>query len=91
MRRQTVGEVDAPAIEELTAGGDGDEHRRVTVLGHAHGRYLLRSRVRHVLLPAPGDSKFWNSARVKPLGEAAGAAPAPAHGPRLAARREPPR
>jgi len=39
VRRQTaIGEVDAPAIEELAAGRDSDEHRRVTVLGDADGR-----------------------------------------------------
>jgi hypothetical protein len=36
--RQTAGEIDASAIEELAAGRDGDEHRRVTVLGNADGR-----------------------------------------------------
>jgi hypothetical protein len=44
VRRQTaIGEVDAPAIEELAAGRDSDEHRRVTVLGDADGRGSLRS------------------------------------------------
>jgi hypothetical protein len=39
VRRQTaIGEVDAPAIEELAAGRDSYEHRRVTVLGDPDGR-----------------------------------------------------
>jgi hypothetical protein len=51
VRRQTaIGEVDAPAIEELAAGRDSDEHRRVTVLGDADGRGSLRSSSRHVFL-----------------------------------------
>jgi hypothetical protein len=49
VRRQTaLGEVDAPAIEELAAGGDSHQHRRVTVLGNADGRGSLRSSFRHV-------------------------------------------
>lgn len=50
VRRQIAGEVDAPAIQELAAGSDSDEHRRVTVLGDADGR-MLHSRFRYVLLP----------------------------------------
>ena len=50
VRRQTAGEVDAPAIQQLAAGRDSDEHRRVTVLGGTGGR-VLHSRFRHVLLP----------------------------------------
>ena len=51
MRRQTaIGEVDAPAIEELAARCDSNEHRRVTVLGDADGRGSLRSSSHHVLL-----------------------------------------
>jgi hypothetical protein len=41
VRRQTVGEFDAPAIEKLAAGRDSYEHRRVTVFGHADGRLML--------------------------------------------------
>jgi len=53
VRRQTaIGEVDAPAIEELAAGRDSDEHRRVTVLGDADGRSSLRSCSRHVFPPS---------------------------------------
>jgi hypothetical protein len=52
VRGQTAGEVDAPAIEELTAGRDSDEHRRVTVLCHADGRRTLHSRFHQVLLPS---------------------------------------
>ena len=38
VRRQTaIGEVDAPAIEELAAGRDGDEHSRMTVFGVSPG------------------------------------------------------
>jgi hypothetical protein len=37
-RKAAVGELDAPAVEELAVGRDGDEHRRVTVLGDADGR-----------------------------------------------------
>jgi hypothetical protein len=51
VRRETaIGELDAPAINELAAGDDGDEHRRVTVLGDADGRGSLRSSSRHVFL-----------------------------------------
>ena len=50
VRRQTMSEVDAPPIEELTTALDSDEYRRVTVLGDANGRCMLRSRFRHVLL-----------------------------------------
>jgi hypothetical protein len=35
VRRQTASKVDAPAIQELTAGRHGDEHGRVSVLGDA--------------------------------------------------------
>ena len=45
MRRQTaLGEVDAPAIKELAAGHDSNEHSRVTLLGDADGRDSLRVR-----------------------------------------------
>jgi hypothetical protein len=51
VRRQTaIGQVDAPAIEELAAGRDGDEHRRVAVLGDADDRGSLRSASRHAFL-----------------------------------------
>src|SRR5262245_54824802 len=41
VRRQSgLGQVDAPAIEELAAGRDGDEHRRVAVLDDADGSSL---------------------------------------------------
>ena len=51
VRRQTaLGEVDAPAIEQLAAGRDRDEHRRVTVLDDADAGGSLRSSSRHVLL-----------------------------------------
>jgi hypothetical protein len=53
VRRQTaIGEVDVPAIEELAAGRDSDEHRRVTVLGDADGRGSLCSCSRHVFPPS---------------------------------------
>lgn len=49
VRRQTaIGEVNAPAIEEIAAERDSDEHRRVTVLGHADCRGSLRSPSCHV-------------------------------------------
>jgi hypothetical protein len=48
--RQIAREVDAPAIEELAAGPDSDEHSRVTVLGDADGRRMLHFRFRHLLL-----------------------------------------
>jgi rhodanese-related sulfurtransferase/DNA-binding transcriptional ArsR family regulator len=38
VRRQAGRQVDAPAIEELAAGRDRDEHRRVAVLDDADGR-----------------------------------------------------
>ena len=51
MRRQTaIGEVDAPAIKELAAGHDSNEHSRVTLLGDADGRDLLCSSSRQVFL-----------------------------------------
>ncbi len=51
VRRQTaIGEVDAPAIEELAAWRDSNKHRRITVLGDADGRGSLRSSSRHVFL-----------------------------------------
>jgi hypothetical protein len=51
VRRQiAIGQVDAPAIEQLAAGRDSDEHRRVSVLGDADGRGSLRSSSRHVFL-----------------------------------------
>ncbi len=51
VRRQTaISEVDAPAIEELAAGRDSDEHRRVTVLGDADG-----SGSQHHVKPVPQE------------------------------------
>ena len=46
-RQPAIREVDVPAIEELAAGRDGDEHRRVGVLGDADGRGSLCSSARH--------------------------------------------
>jgi hypothetical protein len=58
MRWQTAtGEVNAPAIEQLAAGYDSDEHRPVTVLGDADGRGSLRSPSRHVF--SRPDSAAW--------------------------------
>jgi hypothetical protein len=45
-----IGEVDAPSIEELAAGRDGNEHRRVAVFGNANDRCSLRSSFRHAFL-----------------------------------------
>jgi hypothetical protein len=43
MRRQTaIDELDAPAVEELAAERDGDEHRGATVLRDADVRGWLR-------------------------------------------------
>jgi hypothetical protein len=54
VRRQTaIGEVDAPAIEQLAAGRDSDEDRRVAVLGDTDGGGSLRASSRHVLDNAP--------------------------------------
>lgn len=50
VRRKTVSEIDAPAIENVAAGGDRDEHRRIAVLGDADGRGSLRSCSRHPVL-----------------------------------------
>ena len=48
VRGQTaIGEVNAPAIEEVATGRDGDEHGRVTVLRDADGRGSLRSSSSH--------------------------------------------
>ena len=59
VRRQTVGEIDAPAIEELTAGCDSDEHGRVTVLGDANDCCMLHWRFHHVpLLSTPGIEPY---------------------------------
>jgi len=45
-----------PAIEELTTGRQGDEHRRITMLGYPDGRRLLaRSRFRHEPLRLAGS------------------------------------
>lgn len=50
VRRKTVSEIDAPAIENVAAGGDRDEHRRIAMLGDADGRGSLRSCSRHPVL-----------------------------------------
>ena len=51
VRRQiAIGEVDAPAIEELAAWRDSDEDYRVNVLRDADGRGSLRSSSRHAFL-----------------------------------------
>jgi len=51
VRRQiAIGEVDAPAIEELAAGRDSDQHCRVAVLRDADRRGSLRSSSRHAFL-----------------------------------------
>ena len=42
VRRQSVREIDAPAVEELTVGRDRDEDRRVAVLGDADGGCMMR-------------------------------------------------
>src|SRR5688500_8688043 len=53
VRRETaIGAVDTPAIEELAAWGDSDEHRRFTLLSDADGRGSLRSSLRHGVLLA---------------------------------------
>jgi hypothetical protein len=44
MRRQTAGEIDVSTIEQVAAGRERDEHRRVSVLGDPHGRRVLCSR-----------------------------------------------
>ena len=59
VRRQTaIGQVDAPAIEELAGGRDSNEHRRVTVLGNADGRGSPCSSFRHAFLlrASPADA-----------------------------------
>jgi hypothetical protein len=60
VRRQTVGEIDASAIEKLAAGRDSYEHRRVTVFGDADGRLMLYLRFR----PPIGISVFSDSSRL---------------------------
>jgi hypothetical protein len=66
VRRQTgIGEVDATAIEKLTARRNSDEHRRVPMLDDADGRGSLRSSSRHVFLP-PGDRKYVSRGPVSP-------------------------
>jgi hypothetical protein len=52
---QTMREVDAPAIEELAARRDRDEHRRVAVLGDTDGGSLVLSRSRYVVPPGSRD------------------------------------
>ena len=51
VRRQTLGQVDASAIEELTTGAHGNKYRRVAVLGDADGGSLLDSPFCHAFLP----------------------------------------
>jgi len=63
-RQTTIGEVDAPAIEELAAGHDRDEHRRLTVLGDADGRGSLRSSFRHVFLLPPFTHSGQRTSRI---------------------------
>jgi hypothetical protein len=46
-RQAAIGELDAPAVEELAAGRDSYEHRRVAVLSDADYRGPLRSSSRH--------------------------------------------
>jgi hypothetical protein len=56
VRRQTAsGQVDAPPIEQLAAGRDGDEHRRVAVLGDTDGGG--RGFSRHVAFRADGPRR----------------------------------
>ena len=53
MRRQaTLGEVDAPAIEQLATSRDSDEHSRIAILDDADGRGSLHLPFRHALPPA---------------------------------------
>ena len=51
VRRQTAGQVNASAIEQLAAKRDSNEYRRVTVLDDADGHLTLQSCFCHVLLP----------------------------------------
>ena len=52
VRRQiAIGQVDAPAIEELAAGRDRDEHSRVAVLDDADGRRSVHSSFHHAVWP----------------------------------------
>jgi hypothetical protein len=60
VRRQTVDEVDAPAIERPAAGRNSYEHRRVTMFGDADGRLMLYLRFR----PPIGISVFSDSSRL---------------------------
>jgi hypothetical protein len=48
--RQVAGERDRSAIEELTPDRDGDQHRRVTVLGDTDDRSMWSTQFHHVLL-----------------------------------------
>jgi len=66
VRRQIViGEVDAPAIEQLAARRDSNEHRGVTLLGDADGCGSLRSASRHVLF-LRGHSPAADAAHSRP-------------------------
>ena len=48
VRRQSASEIDAPAIEEVAIGSDGDEDGRVAVLGDADGSRRCSRSLRHV-------------------------------------------
>lgn len=50
VRRQSVGEIDAPAIKKFAVRRDRDELCRIAVLGNADGRAWLGSLFRHVFL-----------------------------------------
>jgi hypothetical protein len=51
VRRQSgLSEFDVPAVEDLSAGRDGDEHRGVSVLHDADGRGPGRAWSRHIVL-----------------------------------------
>ncbi len=51
VRGETVGEVDATTVEQLTPGRDRDEDGGVTVLRDPDGRLILHSRFRHRVVP----------------------------------------
>ncbi len=51
MRRQSLGEIDAAAVDELTAARESNEHSRVAVLCDTDDRFLLALPLRHVLSP----------------------------------------
>ena len=63
VRRQAVGEVDAPAIQQCAIRGEGDEHRRIAVLRGTDDRTRPRLRSHHGLFPAKVPESYAEAVR----------------------------